>query len=290
MALPSNLVKCSIFFQQDGKGWSESFLYKGLSEDLGVHADWLRDVITFRRKLMGENTKIHAYRVSFETDAAGNPVVGDSLLRYVDRVGMSGQTSEDANTALLITQRNSTRKQRRNVFMRGIWDSIVENGGVYNVTLPAWVAVYEPWISAMRQGRTGVKEGGAGWVHRSASTADRAVTGYTFTDDTRCVLTFAPALVFAGQVKSGRQHVRVTGVNVASPLNGDLLVDVDIDGVHMTTVKPIAAKPFVSPGKVRFYEQGFTEALDYDGQKIVERRVGAPLLEQRGRSKAKPKA
>lgn len=279
MPVPA-IVKATLFFETAAYGWTESFFWSILSNDLTPQMASLQVIAQKRAALLGSNSFIKAERVSFETDQDGNPVKGDSFLQYIRYNGSIVPTSDDQDTAVLVTMRNLVAARRRNMYLRGIWDDVNGAGGFYLPTIAGWQSAFNSWVAAML-GRA------AGWM--AVDQINRVgISGYTVDPDTGYVqvtLSAAAPQIVAG----GLQEVRIRGVNTKSPINGMQLIR-GIDSTHFWLEKPLALIAYQFGGEVIFYSSHFEQAVTIDGQKIVTRRAGAPLLQSRGRSRARTRA
>jgi hypothetical protein len=302
MPLPPFVVKGTIFFELGGNGFTESFWWVGLTADLSAHSAYLLNVVNKRRVLLGKEASIHAYRVSFESGVGGAPVLGDSYLQYYNQAGFSSEIADFATTALLCTWKDATFQRRKQQFMRGIWDNVVSNGGSYIPSYGTWQTKFDAWRGAISAAVPGVKGPGAGWVQRVPINGN-IITNYTSDADsyvtftTLGVIPNVPQVLPAiGEPRNTPLMIRITKLNTRSVLNGQRLITV-LDDHTMRTTQPIAAGAFKLAGKFVFYDLNFREAgtnpadglISITGEKIVERKVGTPLLELRGRRKAAPK-
>jgi hypothetical protein len=280
MPLPPLLVKGTIVFDGVRHGWTESYWWISSVDDLNPNADFLGTVVPKRAKMLGTQSGIQAYRVSFETDAAGNPVLGDSVLRYITQPGNADPdwSNDEEDVGVLATWRNLDAKRRKNQFVRGTPDAIDVENGRFDTGLAGWQSAWNAWVGVMVGKPTG-------WVTRTKVKVV-AVTGYSTDPDSGQVVYTVPAGTFgAGPYK--QQVVRVAGLNTQSVLNKQQIV-LPTSDTEAHTVKPIAAGPFVTQGKMTTYDFGFVACANIYAQKIVTRRVGAPLLVSHGRRKARP--
>lgn len=302
MPLAPLVVKNTTFFEQNGNGWTESFYTQGITTDLNAHAAYLKTVTDKRRLLIGKNTSIRAYRVSFESGVGGEPLKGDSFLVYYGQAGFSTEPSAAPTVALLATWHAGGGQRRKHQFMRGIWDAVESEGGAYIPSYGTWQTKFDQWVMALGAALPGVKAAGAGWLRRTPAYTNTIVNYVADASEYVTFETLNPIPVYVpGPPPSGVPRFipvecRVTKLNTTSVLNGSLNVTV-LDNTHFRTTKPIAAGVFRSAGQVSFYDPNLmlcdvvpaTGLLQITPQKIVERKVGTPLLESRGRSKGKPR-
>lgn len=276
-----SVIKATLMFQTNSFGWSESFFWNAPgTEDLIPQGASLQVIAQKRAALLGAQSFVKAQRVSIELNNNNEPVVGDSFLEYFRYNGASVPAADDPDTAVLVTMRNQTASRRRNMFLRGIWDDVNGLGGFYLPGTAGWQSAFDTWRAAMLARQVG-------WMSRTQVNVV-AITGYTVDPDTGFVqVTLAAA---APQLTPGLvQQVRIRGVNVTSPLNGTQLIR-GIDSTHFWLEKPLALIAYQFGGEVIFYSQALEVASTIGPQKIVTRRAGAPLLQSRGRRRAKPRA
>lgn len=269
------IIKATLFFENRTHGWTESFLWQAADDNLQAANNSLQVISQKRAALLGEGAKIKAQRVSVETDNAGQPRLNDSYLTYINYLGSPGHPAGDDDLAVLVTMRNANAQRRRNMFLRGIWDELEVAGGQLDLGTPGWLALYNSWQAAMLAR-------GVGWfagdrqTPLALSTYDfDSVTGYT-----KVTLADPIPVVVPNQLR----QARFQGVNGKSALNGLHLIRV-IDATHVWIERPLALADYTFGGKMTLYGRHFEVAATIDPQKIVTRRVGAPLLQSRGRAR-----
>lgn len=287
MALPANVVKVTIMFDMLSRGWSETFWVSGLSTNLNDYVQFVNNVCNKRRLLLCSVARLYAFRISFESDSAGNPLKGDSILTYFNQFGNTSNVGTDPDLAAMIVYRSANASRHKNQFLRGIPDGVQNPNGQYNPNLAGWSTNLAAYFVALTAGQQSVVNAGVGWVSHNIVYTD-TIVDYVVNSSNQVVLTIANGVVFkpTGLVNTGRQMIRVAGLNGKSTLNGQLLV-VPNSSVEFTTVRPIAVTPYKLPGIVSFYDAFYTPAPSYAVQKIVSRRTGAPFLQPRGRARVR---
>jgi hypothetical protein len=275
------IIKGTIVFSQIRHGWTESFFWQSNDGDLHNHSASLLTVCTKRRRMLGQQGVIQAYRVSVETDADGKPRLGDSMLAYTSLGADTQEDSDEQDAALMVTQRNLVAQRRRNMFLRGIWDSIDLQAGRFDGGNANFTSRYNDWVAAML-----AIGGGAGWI---ALDANPKVNVSTYDQNANGTVTITLAGAVFGAGPYVKQKVRFAGINGKSPLNGNVIV-LPTSATECVTVKPYAVLPYDHGGTITTYGTHFERAVDYSPQKITTRRVGAPLLESRGRARATVRA
>ncbi len=269
------VIKITNVFDLRQHGWTESYFFQQNTNDLNLSFTSAQIIGQKRAALLGAEGRMKAIRCSIETDDAGLKVNGDSLLNYVQYNGNVGQPADEEDAALLITSRDLTSHKRRNSYLRGIWDIIDTSGGNYDPNGGGWASVLNSWIAA-NLGR------GVGYLASSPG-AKTKVTGYTAQPngqvDIQCEAGTFGAPPYPDQIR-----VRFSKINGKSVLNGYQLV-APISDTHCLTVDQIGVTEFISEGFIQKYTFSFVQFASMQGQKIVTRRVGAPLLESRGRQR-----
>jgi len=273
-------IKATLVLGQRQQGWTESYFYEQSSGDLESEARRWYTLGQTRLLLCGRETYIKAIKTSIELDLNDNKVVGDSYLIYTPLLVASqgNPRSEDANTALQVIFRDNNGGKRKFTFMRGIYDTIVENGGVFNPAADGWATRFEDWKTKLIELRVG-------WLSTQRE-KDVTITTYSQVADSNQVKITVDEPTF-GAAPYKPRYVRVRGLNHRnSTLNGSLLIKAD-SATTAKTVDAIAVIPFQSEGNLRTYSTVFQRADNIEGQKIVTRKVGSPLLESRGRSRVR---
>lgn len=303
MPLAPYVVKATTFFGQGGNGWTESYWWQGQSGDAIAQAAALLNITNKRRVLLGAQSSIRAYRVSYETDGGGNMLLQDSELNYYGQTGFSTEPSDVADDALLLEWKDATGQRRKFQFMRGLWDASITSGGAFDPNYGTWNTKFTAWLTALNAPVAGVKAQSVGWIRRTPYQVG-IITNYVSDDNGNVVLTLAAPLII-GQLQptltglplNTPLEATIKGVNNKSTLNGTKLVRV-ADATHVVLVKPLATLPFRSQGTITFYDRNLilvgtdptSGLLRIKQQKIVERKVGAPLLESRGRRRVQVRA
>lgn len=275
------LIKGTWIFESRQTGWTESLYWNQSTGNLNTAYQTAFAVGDVRKQLLGDTGSIKAIRVSVEANELGQPVVGDSLLSYARLAPDTLLEEEDSNTALQVIFRTSDATKRKFLFLRGIWDSIVQVGGVYNKDANGWVTKFNAW-------KTEVIGQAMGWVASSRSTAG-TITNYVMDANGFITFTLAAPGIFGAGPNYTPQKVRISRLNGRSTLNGTMIV-FPTSATTATSAQPHAAAPFKSNGIMFGYTKALVLASTIEAQKIVTRKAGAPLLGSVGRQKAKPKA
>lgn len=154
------VFKCSFFFTQGGWGWSET--HYTLKTD---HAQALTELDTmrqFRTAILGkgslpddQNPFLQYARVS-QDDIPGDSRVAEYTLNA--GTGSTGLGQADIPNTCLLVRLEAGVLHRRSMYLRGIPDNIVTQGGQYT-PYPGWTRPYNAWASYM----TGGIRAGGGW-------------------------------------------------------------------------------------------------------------------------------
>lgn len=281
--MPVATHKVTWFFEGKGRGWTESLWFGSNNGAYEQTMGAAKTLAAERAEMLGKECWIKAIRVS--TEGTGP----DAMLRYVDfrqkgdvagKIGNAIQLKKGTaqpDVALLIRFENITQDRHKFVFMRGIWDEVENNHGVYTPT--------DDWKKAVGNWAGSVRLGAWGWWGVQEKKKER-LTGITRNANDSATFTFANNM-FAGITVGKRVSVRISGVNKGrSNLNATHIVQVKSASEAVTEgVLAISNNNLGGFGAIQ--TKGFTDIEFYDDQKIVTRECGAPLLESPGRQKAK---
>lgn len=279
--MPS-LIKATFVFQSTEHGWTESFFFTQSDSNLFSARAALLPLQAARIGLLALPANLKAVRVSTELDNTGKKVNNEAYLDYVNKGGtFPGSTgAAEYSVALQVIWRDSLSRYKKFVFLRGVPDPLETNGGVYIDSLTGWTTAFNKWSDAL----TTLK---AQWMSLSLSGKPVAVTNYTCDPDSSVVNVTVAADTWTIDDLDSIIKVRFKGINAGTPsrLNGYQLVTVT--GLNTCElVKPLAISSFVKAGTMQLYTMIQPTVFKVDGQKIVTRKVGAPLLISRGRRRA----
>lgn len=267
------LHKGTIFFEQLTSGWTESYWKTHSSDDANFFIDDLTLLAQKRIKMSGTQTKIMGLRMSIEG------VFRDASIFFPNPLDLSyqGHGSFDSDppfTALLF--RMSSQKGIAFTFryLRGIWDSQVVSGGGFSGSA-AWQTQYNLWLAELQLKQWGWLAADVrkkGFVTAAVQNANGTVR-VTVTND-----------IFAGQIGS-LIRVRLSGVRGASALNGTHLF-VPSSATVADTYQRMCIFPYTAGGKATYTTTAFTLPTTFKIQRVVERKVGRPSYQLRGRRRA----
>lgn len=270
-------MKFTMFFDGFQKGWTESY-YTSTGD---THEQVLlrgKALASARAQLLGKECSIKAVRVS--TEGVNN----DAMLRYLRWEGNPQQFAAQPDVALMLRCENALHNKWRHAYLRGIWDSVETNHGVYIGKKN------KEWQAAIKNYTDAITDNSWGWIAstvdkvRKVSSVARDGSGekliYTLVTDE-----FEPIDV----TEERKKLIRFSGINGRSTANG-LKVVIPTEPSKCVTAAPLAAATYRSGGKATFYTRTFVDIASVDDTKVVTRECGAPLLESPGRRRATPKA
>lgn len=274
-----------VTFIFDGRlcGWTESHWFN--SPD-GVHletAKKARDLALARAMLLGVECSIKAIRVS--TEGVGP----DAHLTYVNyrptfevasNGALLGEKAAQKDVALQVRMEDGTHSKHKLIFLRGIWDSVENDMGVYTPS-KAWQDLFAKFATQLVRREWG-------WFGSAGKTKVRLISAVMNETDTT-TFTFAENLFPADKIGK-RVRVRISGVNEGrSVANGVHVVKVTSQTACVTEFRLAVGNQSVGGfGAFNTYE--FISYQTYDDQKIVTRETGAPLLESPGRRSRRARA
>jgi hypothetical protein len=278
------IYKATAWFECNGLGWSEAYYRdSGLVSDLAALADFDRvgaggagGLWVKRAGCCGREVTLVAQETSFIS------VRGDSVLNYIPIGGNSAFSADAPTVALLVSCGNLDNTRRKNVFMRGIADNVVVNGGRFAAgTEPAFEA-------AINNFKNTLISDGYGWLGRQAPQIFD-VTAWADVPATHQILLtvdvgpLPPADTF-GLVRLVGKLMNPRGRSV---LDG-VQVYIRVSDTEVKTKKPTAVFPFPGPGpKLIFKPTDLIDIASVRFQKIVERKVGKASHLPRGRALAR---
>lgn len=266
------LIRVNLFFQQQGYGWTETYWTQGTDTDIRSYNTKVNNLANKRAVCSGAQTFITASRISAEgvfRDATGAFFPGDGLQ------GTATQISDAPATALLVGMKDISAAKARNIFMRGIWDSCVDEGGKFIPT-----AAYSAKLNAFF---AEIVQQNWGWLGATTRTTAGVMT--VTQDPSGVVLVAVNADIFVAPFPV-LGTVRISGVLGATQLNGQDIISAS-DARHFSTRRRISIFPYTTGGKVTFNTKAFIPALVCTAKRIVERKPGRPSYLSAGRRKAR---
>lgn len=281
------LFKVTYIFEGPAKGWTESYVLNGVGTD---HTKQVPAVVTLakaRVKLLAEPCFIKGYRISLEGTGP------DALLSYDkyapqkvalptgDVVGLD--KAADPDQAVLIRCSNATQSKHRFIYLRGVPDFQEQNYGEYQKDGKVWRKLMDSFFGILTGGPWGwmgvddvnsVKKVPVLNVEQNAN----GTASFTFQANLFPITLPANAIV----------KIRVSGINKGSPSNGVHIVYAKQRDLAVT-VNALATGKYLFGGRASYTPLTFIPIEHAEDQKVVTREAGAPLLQSRGRAKARPR-
>jgi hypothetical protein len=195
----------------------------------------------------------------------------------------SSHQSDFGSTALQCVKRDPTRTSSGILFMRGIPDEIVDFAGAYTPN-PAFIGAFgnfqaqllaQPWYFLGETTPRNVRQA--------------TITNVTQGADGRPIVTVLPAVPplpgFTGVIGQ-RIKVNISGVLGAASINGQRVVYVQ-DATTLVLNRRTPMFVYLTGGSVQWQNPNLLQIASFTADRIVERKVGAPFLRFRGRSKVR---
>jgi hypothetical protein len=276
-----------MIFQSPGKGWTESYFFNYVSDDIKAAFEPMSFLAGRRAQLLGTNAYVKAIRVALVISALGVVQKNKSKLRkirYDPSPQIVGNQLAEGDVCVLSMLRNADQSRKKASYLRGIPDAIEFDDGTYNPDGAAgWGARYDAYIERMKLIGGGASNlGWWGYV----PFPEAAIQTYSVVAATSIVTITMPAGTFAAFDPGKKLSVRIRGVNVHSVLNGSQVITV-VDPATCKITKPLACGPFVSGGEMIIYTRSLIPVADADVPSITTHKTGAPLLESPGRLRAR---
>lgn len=268
-----NVCKVTLAFQQHAYGWTENYFLPAPSSNLEAELAKAGTLATKRAPLSGSETSIPYVKVSNEQIARDVLVTGTTI------VGHSAQPSDAPTTSLLCKRYGLNNSVISPLYMRGIWDAVVKEGGEFDFDNASWLTGFNSF-------RAYLTSAGFGFIGRTpGGTLKSALLSAVPNVDGRVVLTTLDA-VFVGLPAGSRVKVFISGATGAASLNGPQVVTVSA-GAVATTINRIPMFPYTGGGFLTVNTPQFHPITNVTRERIVERKVGRPLYLSVGRSKGR---
>lgn len=270
------IFKSTMFFEGRAHGWSETWWQNETETDYNRPMDNLKALAKKRAKLMGDECIITGLRVSREDE------LGESFLEYVTYKGVLQQPTAAHDLAVLLSVRDGTNKRKKHTFLRGFWDAVEVKNGRYLKNFPDW----KDAMADFRNELTGEGKGGI-WGWWGVNVKHKRFLA-TFTVDADDRITFGyDANYFAPALIGKFLELSVKGINGKSSMNRKYIVQV-LGETAAITKDAYATVSRRFGGESTYVTKDYVQIKGASDQKITRRAVGSPLLESRGRARAKP--
>lgn len=271
------IYKCTMVFLGRKHGWTESWWQSNSETDYQNPMDQLQSLADKRAKLLGQECKIEALRVSLEGTA------GDGFLKYVNIPGVAQKSAAEHDVAVLVTVRNQLNTRRKHAFLRGIWDDAEAANGDYIKDLAGWKDNMSTFLKSLTATAQTAQQWG--WYGVDVKTK-KNVTGYTVDANNRVTFTVADPIFDPLDVNK-MKSLRLTGLNGKSSMNGVYVCQV-LSTTTCITRFPYKTVPYKFGGTMQDVTKTFIKIYGADDQRITSRKVGSPLLASRGHAKGMP--
>ena len=279
------LMKTTFSFAGLEQGWSETFYWNAVSDDLAVAETLVDPLAKKRAKLLASG-----YTLTVVRNANIANTVGTKLKRVTDLAepryaGISTWKPSQPNVALMCVWQTGNNRASKKQYMRGVPAGIGDAGKMPDLAYSTFLSNFNSWREAMIQF-------GAGWLVGEVA---RVATILSYTvNPTTAQVTFAlsPGLApwpVAYGVKT-RVYVQIPG---KSPLDGPLIVVPTSDtSAYTPAAHPAAPLPTGQIGTMLIREPRLV-TLSPSGiqsppgsihpQRMVTHKTGRPSYASRGR-------
>lgn len=276
------------WFLHDGKGgFSESFYVNGVTLEafdptpLDVYIDarmgiagaqtaW--DYLRINQTVPPLQKKVRVY-VPGDDPFGLSPVTG----KFATNVEGPLKNSDFSGTSLLVRKIAADFSFAR-IFLRGIPDDVVDEGGQYK-PYGLWNRAWEAYVRA-------VKVMNFGWESATVPVANSPapITNMVMGTDGIVTIT-AGSPIFAGLAVGSSLVVRVSKQRTPANINGTLTVYVK-DASNVVTARPIAILPFIQgAGVIGYKTSQFIRINDLEIEGVTERKPGRPFGLYHGRQR-----
>lgn len=282
-----DLYRITFIMTGQGQGWSESYVIPlDNSTVAGVGAQVANPLALSRAALLAREYKLQGYRVTKIRLAAGTLVKRNSDLTMTG-YGPGGTTVAwrgcQPNECVIANGVSADGGREKKVFMRGIPDQVIEDGGLLNA------AETIGWFSKLASFQSLLLQAQAGWLQDLAVGDVFNVSGYVLTDGFQATVT-ATGNVFNGIAVGTRIPVRIAKVNGKSAINGLQLVTVISPTVCLTVEAP-ALYPYSFGGTIQRMTdpKPFIAAAAWGAELARTHQTGKVSVATRGRAPARPR-
>lgn len=269
------MFKHTYFLQQWSNGWTESW-YCGVNLLMSSQIEIARNYANQRAKGLATEASIRYARIT-DLSVTPHPVWVETIGRAGVGVGAGIPSAADfADTSVMVRCYNAAQTRSKIVYVRGIPDSIINDGGEYQPTA-AFNKFITDWSDFMRSQ-------GMGWLGVNAPTLGN-ITAMVQNASGQVDVT-SSANLFGATPAGTHVVLRMTGVLGPRNLNGQFTCVVT-SGTTFTTLRRIAIFPYLGGGRVRYSSTNLIQVNTATGIRTVERKAGRPSFQSPGRRKAR---
>jgi len=255
------LMRTTWFFKLGGYGWTENF--HSTITDVNALVTRVETLAPYRKALLAQDAQLVAVRIS------DDDIFRDSV--FLQNPPIYGQgtypgTSDPAFTSLL-TRWDASNVTRKNLYLRGIQDDLVQFGNFQNdaTWAPRWAA-YKAQVTGLGFG-----------IKRIKQTANPQYSIYSV-DNTGVASTSTAHTFTIGQ------RVHITGIRT-SPKVPNLMTVLGPITTFSFVLANWAPRPAVYPNNARVRLGGFEVVAIISGvwERIVKKSTGRPFDTPHGR-------
>ena len=267
--------QCTLAFESQNYGWTESFYRPNPSVNLVPELTALRTLAQKRIMMCGRETSITFLKVS------NTSVTGDVLLenrRNNPFVGDSQEASEVPSTAILIKRKSVNNVESSILYARGNFDSLLTNGGLIDESFDKGITAFSGFKGELKKG----------WGFLSVDKTLQIkpnISNVTNDSDGHIVFQL-PANSIPQNLVGKKAKVYVSGIQGATSANGQFIVDV-VDRSTLRTRKRLPIFPYLGFGRVTYSPIKFVAIADATMERSVHRQCGTPLFLSRGRRRTR---
>lgn len=271
-----NVAKVTLCFQQGIYGWTESYFLNNPSDTLTAELTKANALANKRLPMSGADTSVRFIKVSNEQQNR------DVLIDNTVYGGATGKPSDAPDTAILTRRLSTDPASYSPLYLRGVWDELIKNGGQIDPSNADWNAAYSGWRGLLND-----TTAGWGFIARDLSAVQISLIGNVVQNANGTVRVTTEDPIFGGGSSVGERFKGfVSGVTGAASVNGSNVYIVR--GANFAdTEKRIPIFPYVSGGKFTFNTLKFFKISGTQLLRVIERKVGRPSYASRGRRPAR---
>jgi len=268
-----DVTKVTFSFRLNSYGWTENYFRDGVSESFEEVFSKAEALAAKRIKVSGVDTTLPYIKISRENAKRDVKAAGYNYF------GSTGKGSEPPQVAILMRRFALLGGLNASVYLRGIWDAVISDGGEIDRGNAAWLGAYSTFTAELVAGNWG-------FIARNlTSSFTGAVDGVT-QNANGTVNIEAKTPIFVGIAAGTLIKIFLSGIQGAVSVNGQQVVEV-IDGSNVKTKNRIPMFPYTTGGKISHTEPKWYKDDTFSAVRVVERKPGRPLYLSVGRRGAR---
>jgi hypothetical protein len=269
------IMKVTFIFECRNKGWSESYYRNFPSSDPSATPVEIDPLATARMGVAGKEVTMTYYRVA---DIATPRKV---RLFYLGQQfkGVASRAADNPESSLILKFTDATGGRAKTTFLRGYWDSVVDEGGNYD-PINAFTDNLDDFIAKLKD-RT--------WGWLGISTAVTQPLATLVQDAAGTVSGTLGGNLFPLPSVGGIGPVRFKRITQPGNLNGQNPVFV-VSQTAFKTVKRIAILPWSGDGAITLNTKNIVQIDRGSITGVSERKTGRVFGSPRGRLPARKRA